>query len=55
MTLKEWRSYLIFADLGRPNTDVLNLYFNPALDFTTPKDSWYAACAAGVVAKGAGG
>jgi hypothetical protein len=55
MTLEEWKNYLLFADLGNPNPDILNLYFNPALDFSVPRDGWYAACAAGVVGKGVAG
>lgn len=55
MTLQEWKNYLLFADLGNPNPEILNLYFNPALDFSVPRDGWYAACAVGMVGKGVGG
>ena len=55
MTKDEWLGYLLFADLGNPNPDMLNLYFNPALDFSVPRDGWYAACAVGIVGKGVGG
>jgi hypothetical protein len=55
MTKDEWLGYLKFADLGNPNPEILNLYFNPALDFSVPRDGWYAACAVGIVGKGVGG
>jgi hypothetical protein len=55
MTKDEWLGYLKFVDLGNPNPEILNLYFNPALDFSVPRDGWYAACAVGIVGKGVGG